>query len=264
MTSSSKFGSTPISRLSHCDVHDADYTEEGMKMSFVKREVWHGCPLCKAESAAAKELSRIKADAIKNQKAFEESTMMAGIPPRYRTKSFENFLIENEHQQSAHDAMLQVRTDILNKQNYDGMVILSGGFGTGKTHLANAVANSVIGVKTVLFTDINSMIRMVRDTWRKDSDRTTVEIYQTLACIDLLIIDEFGVNNGTEDENLIFFNVMNERYANKKPVMLITNLDLPATAKLMGARTFDRFKECGRLISFKGESFRPKAGDVHG
>lgn len=259
MTVSTIFGSTAIFRESHCDVHNTDYTEEGMKMTFVKREVWYGCPLCKAESNASKEQSKRNAEAIKKQRDYEESMMIAGIPPRYRTKSFENFLIETENQKTVHDAMYQVKTEILNKKNYDGLVILSGGFGTGKTHLANAVANSLIGTKTVLFTDINSMIRMVRDTWRKDSDRTTKEIYQTLASIDLLIIDEFGVNSGTEDENFILFNVLNDRYSNKKPVMLITNLDLKSAAALMGARTFDRFKECGRLISFKGESFRPKA-----
>lgn len=263
MTTSSKFGSTPIQRLSHCDIHDTDYTEDGIKMTFVKREVWKGCPLCKAEEIATQEEKMLRVIAMKKQRAYEESIMMTGVPIRYRQKSFDNFIVENEHQQKSYDAVLRMRDELADKINYDEMVILSGGFGTGKTHLASATANSLIGKKTVFFTDINSLVRSIRDTWRKDSDRTTKEIYETLASVDLLIIDEFGVNHGTDDENLIFFNIMNDRYANKKPVMLITNLSLFDAATMMGPRTYDRFKECGRLIEFDGNSYRPKAGEQY-
>jgi DNA replication protein DnaC len=263
MTASSKFGSTPIQRQSHCDIHNTDYTEEGIKMTFVKREVWKGCPLCKAEEVATQEEKMLRVNSIKKQRAYEESIMMAGIPTRYRQKSFENFIIENTYQQKSYDAMLRVRNDLAEKNNYDDMVILSGGFGTGKTHLASAIANSLIGKKTVFFTDVNSLVRSIRDTWRKESDRTTKEIYETLANVDLLIIDEFGVNQGTDDETLIFFNIMNDRYSNKKPVMIITNLSLLDAAIMMGPRTYDRFKECGILIEFEGNSFRPKAAEMN-
>jgi DNA replication protein DnaC len=73
--------------------------------------------------------------------------------------------------------------------------------------------------------------------------------------VDLLILDEFGIQIGSEHEKMLLFRIINKRYENLKPTILISNLS-PAEIKNFEERIFDRLKENGILLSFSSESNR--------
>ena len=74
----------------------------------------------------------------------------------------------------------------------------------------------------------------------------------------LLILDEVGVQLGTEHEMRILFEVVNERYADCLPTILISNLDEAELLKFTGARLMDRVRDGGAVVAFDWESHRGK------
>ncbi len=78
---------------------------------------------------------------------------------------------------------------------------------------------------------------------------------------DLLILDEVGVQFGSDTEKLILFDVLNERYERRRPTILMTNLTLEEVADFLGDRIIDRLREDGgEFIPFDWESHRGKGG----
>lgn len=78
---------------------------------------------------------------------------------------------------------------------------------------------------------------------------------------DLLIIDEVGVQFGSDAEKLILFEVINTRYESMKPTILISNLALNKLAGFIGERVIDRMKDGGGCtLAFTWDSYRSRSG----
>lgn len=100
-----------------------------------------------------------------------------------------------------------------------------GTVGTGKTHLATAIGNHVIrrlGM-TALYLTASSASRHVKACFGSDSPHTEVQAYAMFESPDLLILDEVGVQNVTEFERTVMFELINSRYEAMKPTIVISN-----------------------------------------
>ena len=76
---------------------------------------------------------------------------------------------------------------------------------------------------------------------------------------ELLVLDEIGVQFGSDAEKLIMFDIINERYEAMRPTILISNLALSGLSEFVGDRIVDRMKENGgKLMVFDWESHRGK------
>ena len=251
-----KFGQT-AERSANCDLH-GEYTERGIAM-LKNKTTWTGCAKCNEEAAKKrdKEEDLIKQQA--EQERIERKFKQAGIPIRFRDKSLSNFLADTDKKLKA----LKVSTDFVN--NFDdcyasGMtMIFSGKAGTGKSHLAIAIAHEIMPKYTALYVNALDAVRMVRDTWRKDSAQTELQVLDLLGSIGLLIIDEVGVQYGTESEQMIMFDIINRRYRDCKPMILLTNLDAKGFSDYLTERSADRLKENGKWVTFDWESYRGKS-----
>jgi len=74
---------------------------------------------------------------------------------------------------------------------------------------------------------------------------------------DLLVLDEIGVQYGSETEKNILFEIVNERYEAMKPTILISNLAMTTLTEYAGERVIDRMKENGgKCIVFDWKSRR--------
>ena len=83
---------------------------------------------------------------------------------------------------------------------------------------------------TTLFTRVIDMIRTVRETYGRDSTRTERQVIAEYARPDLLILDEVGHQHGSDAERLTLFDVINARYEQCRPTLLITNLEFKRPA----------------------------------
>lgn len=111
-------------------------------------------------------------------------------------------------------------------QNLKGWLLLLGGYGCGKTHLAAAIANFAVelGVPTLFITvpDLLDTLRFAYD----DPDTTFEQRFDQIRQAPLLVLDDFGTQNATAWAQEKLFQIINFRYINHLPTVVTTNLSL--------------------------------------
>jgi DNA replication protein DnaC len=121
-----------------------------------------------------------------------------------------------------------------------GWLLLRGGYGAGKTHLAASIANFAVdmGVPT-LFLTVPDLLDMLRFSY--DSDDTTFEErFNEIRNASLLVLDDFGTQNATGWAQEKLFQIINYRYINKLPLVVTTNLSLDEIDARVRSRLSDR------------------------
>lgn len=243
-------------RPAKCDVH-GDYTEKGV-LILDDRVIWTGCFQCNEITKAEEEAKQKAREEAERQARIEARFESVGIPAAFRGRSFDSFVATTEEQKRALDTAKEFANDFWSVHHPAGRFLVFGGNpGTGKSHLALAIAQQVMQRGTAMYRDVMDVIRMVRSTWSKSSDASENEVFYTLGTVlDLLIIDEIGVQRGTEDEQVILFDILNRRYRDNRPTILLTNLGGKALSEFLGARVMDRLHERSIFVPFKWASHR--------
>ena len=70
---------------------------------------------------------------------------------------------------------------------------------------------------------------------------------------------EVGVQYGTDGEQNILFEVLDRRYRDMLPTILLANQSKDGLKQFLGERAYDRLTETGRIVAFEWESYRPHA-----
>lgn len=247
-------------RPATCAAH-GDYVSRGTKLAFARseREIWTGCPDCeadrKAQQAAEARAQEVEREAKRHAALIDSSA----IPPRFQNRTFDTFVADTEAKQRALAIARKYADELPNDKRGAGL-IFAGLPGTGKSHLAAAVMLQNVDRMSMLYLTCMGLIRAVRDTWRKDSDRSEREIIRLVGQdIRLLVVDEVGVQYGTDSEQNIIFEVLDKRYSAMLPTVLLTNQDKAGFKTFVGERVFDRLTETSRWVAFDWESYRAKA-----
>lgn len=107
-----------------------------------------------------------------------------------------------------------------------GWLLLQGRYGSGKTHLAAAVANYVIGVGVpTLFVTVPDLLDMLRFAFQ-GVEISFEDRFEEIRQSPFLVMDDFGTQNATPWAQEKLFQIINYRYINKLPMLVTTNLDL--------------------------------------
>lgn len=251
----------PIETPAFCNKHGA-YTAKTFVVVPGSQGVTVGCPVCSAEKRAAAEAERAEQDRRQEQarkKAMIEHLLgRCGIPPRFAEKTFDNYSPANHSAKIALTAARRYAEAFDGQSRQGRSLVLAGGPGTGKTHLATAIGQHVIREfqAVVLFGTVSQVLRRIKDTYRKDSEQSESEVIQTMTACDLLILDEIGAQIGSEHEKQLMFEILNERYQGMKSTILISNLNAEELEAFLGHRVMDRYRECGVVLAFDWASHR--------
>lgn len=220
--------------------------------------VWSKCPACEEVGAA----KHAEAERIRMAREAEQrhAAMLhqARIPTRFIGRTFESFVAADEAQRHALTTMQQFVARFDANSRKGAGLILSGLPGTGKSHLV-AAALQALFPRDVAYMTCMDLIRGVRDTWRRDSERSETQVLKYLECLDLLAIDEVGVQYGTDGEQTILFDVLDRRYREVRPTIILTNQDKAGLKKFIGERAYDRLTETCVWVPFDWPSYRPQA-----
>lgn len=136
-------------------------------------------------------------------------------------------------------------------------IIMTGGTGLGKTHLALAIANEVIkkgmGVIYISAPDMVTALENYQFNREMSGEEITPQI---LSDCDLLIIDDLGTEFVTSFSKGAVYNVFNSRISRGKPTIISTNLTMAELEKNYTDRFVSRITGYCRRLHFEGSDIR--------
>lgn len=134
-------------------------------------------------------------------------------------------------------------------------LLLWGGVGTGKSFLAGCIANALMEQEVPV--RMTNFARILNELNNSFSGRN--EVVDKLCRYPLLILDDFGMERGTEYALEQIYNIVDSRYLSRKPLIVTTNLtldELRHPQDTAHSRIYDRLLEMCVPISCIGTSFR--------
>ncbi len=230
-----------------CPQHGIPYEIMSLSLGEIKKE-FRTCAACQTESAKSAE----QEEARRREQIRNHALMAAKIPARFSGLSLDSFQASSDAQRSA----LQHARDFVNAPA-TGLLFL-GSCGTGKTHLACAILQRMIDRSgDGLYVTTMHAVRRVKQTYR-NTELSEQAAIDSLVKPYLLVIDEVGVQHGSDTERLILTEIINERYGAERPTIMIANLTMAEFTQTLGERVVDRFREGGRVVVFDWPSYRPQ------
>jgi DNA replication protein DnaC len=122
----------------------------------------------------------------------------------------------------------------------EGWLVLQGGFGCGKTHLAAAIANDRLQRgQPVLFVVVPDLLDHLRATYRPTSEVTYDERFEQVRTAPLLILDDLGTQSTTPWAQEKLYQIINYRYNERLPTVITTNCELKEIDVRLRSRLLD-------------------------
>lgn len=178
----------------------------------------------------AQEEKRIQSEIERNRsmqemkEKIEKLLSDSGIKERFKQRTFDTFIATTEQEKRAKAVAQRYAENFLTTVAQKGSCLrFEGTKGTGKTHLAAAIALDLInrGVP-VIFKSIADLFLDIRNTFNK-GEKTEEEILDVYKKVDLLVIDDIDKAKYTEWSVSILYQIINDRYENMKPMVITAN-----------------------------------------
>jgi len=121
-----------------------------------------------------------------------------------------------------------------------GGIILAGGYGCGKTHLAKAI-KQMRGPNVVMWSEID-LVSALQDTY--NGNGSSHSIIKSILRAELFIFDDLGAYKTQNEEFIqrVYLDLFDARCDAKRPLLITTNLDEKAgeLADRVGGRVYSR------------------------
>lgn len=214
-----------------------------------------------AEEERKKESKRRGIMRARAEKLLGES----GIKKRFMRRTFANFLRDTRQRDICYRAAKEYADNWqTHAENGDGLYI-EGTNGTGKTHLAAAIALQLLGQGIpVICKTSDDMLQDIKNTFEMQTvtEREVLGVYRN---IDLLIVDDLGKEQCTDWSMSTLYSIFNDRYERMKPTIITTNYGAEDLARALTPRGGDstkivaiisRLRETSRVLTMAWTDFR--------
>ena len=140
-------------------------------------------------------------------------------------------------------------------QNPEGLLLLAGGVGVGKTHLAIATAINVIQMGWhVRYIEVQGLIKRMQGAMDQ-ADTSAEAVYQAWGIApDLVVLDDLGFEQHTEYSLGVVENLLSWRLLRNKPTVVTTNTGLEPYSDRLQSRLHEKGKVT--LIKLDGKDIR--------
>ena len=142
-----------------------------------------------------------------------------------------------------------------------GVVIILGKRGRGKTRIAAEISRDGNFPNDLSSRDKTSCYRRATEIICELRAAMISRVGETatirrLSAVGLLVIDEFQERGETEWENRMISTILDRRYADNLPTILIANLEIADLPNKISDSVISRANECGGVVVCDCEYFR--------
>ena len=192
----------------------------------------HECPDC--DTAARQRLARLR--------------QLSGIVGELQKCTFENF----ERVRGAAEACKAAQAFA---EEPKGWLVLTGGYGSGKTHLAAAVNNYLEArLKPVLFAVVPDLLDHLRATFAPGSPVEYDELFEAVRTVPILILDDLAAENPTAWAMEKLYQILDYRARLNLPTLITTNLKVEQFEGRLRTRLTNRL--IAKVVVNKASDYR--------
>jgi len=187
------------------------------------------------------------------QRQIDKVFNQSQINPSIKDATVNSYKPTNPSQEQAKQSAVEyVKTFSLDDTK---SLIFYGAFGTGKSHLAYAIAKAIKakGYK-VAFMNISKLMNRIKETYNKNADETTNDIINMLSEVDLLVLDDIGVEDTDHTLNKLFDVIDNRIGLNNIYTTNLTKQQLKKNTSW--SRIYSRMNKGARHVLVKGDDYR--------
>jgi len=190
----------------------------------------------------------------------------SGIKKRFQRRTFENFTCDTPGRTKSYK-VAKAYADNFAAHLQDGSgLYIEGTNGTGKTHLAAAIALQLMTQERipVICKTSSDLLLDIKKTFDsgENSEAQVLNIYKS---VDLLIIDDLGKEQCSDWSMSTLYSIMNDRYEDMKPTIITTNYNSDDLVRALTPKGFDntkiiaiisRLREVSTVITMAWEDYR--------
>lgn len=209
---------------------------------------------CTCEKATEKwrayddERARIKAEAEEQERRKQKMARIerllgkSGIMKRFQQRTFENFIQDTPGRKYCYKITKAYADQFAYHASKGEGLYIEGTNGTGKTHLAAAIALQLIneGLPVICKTSSDMLADIKRGF--DSGEVTEYEVLKAYKEVDLLIIDDLGKEQCTDWSVSTLYSILNFRYEDMRPTIVTTNYNTDGLLKSLTPKGADNSK----------------------
>jgi DNA replication protein DnaC len=158
-------------------------------------------------------------------------------------KTFDTFILTLPNLSEEQATRLRVAYDQARQyaENPQGWLLFQGNYGSGKTHLAVAIANHRLERgENVLFMTVPDLLDHLRSTYGPTSEMEYDDLFERVRNSPLLVLDDLGAESATPWAQEKMFQLINHRYLHRLNTVITTNVELDKLDPRIRSRLVDR------------------------
>lgn len=205
---------------------------------------------CKCEDIKLARQAREQQIRLKQEKMKKFFDYYSLINNSLQEATIENYKPTSKELANAKQAVISYINEFDGKQN----LLLTGTYGTGKSHLSVAITKELMKQgKECLFLSLPKLLTKIKETYNNNGV-TEEELLDVIKRVDLLVLDDIGAEHQTDWVKSKLFEILDDRSG--KSTVYTTNLDSSELRSTINERNFSRMMENTKVIKMNGSDYR--------
>lgn len=169
----------------------------------------------------------------REEKIFNNRLQFANIPNEFTSltiNSFDTELYKSQESKNIAAAAKKMTANYIREfekfqEIGKGLYYYSDTKGSGKTRLAVSLGNVLLKIykKQVKFITCSDLLKEIKNTYNQDAKYTESQLIESINNVDVLIIDDIGVEKLTSWVNEMLFSIFDNRMKYKKITIFTSN-----------------------------------------